>query len=691
MKDKEQNKDFQIKISILHKLMIPMVMLVFVATGASTYVGVKEESKVLTSGLIHRAKRITMHVASSAKSSFRSLNWIFVEQELQDIGRREAHEVVFAKLVKPNGEVYLADKRSYYGDKIDSALLFDKETLLENFSLQEIQEKGMLLVHPVNIGNKKWHVLLGVSLRSVRKAIEELIIRNVLWGSSILLLVTIGAFFLSKSISGPLVSLSRSAGVIAEGNLEHTVSVKSKDEVGHLSHAFTRMMEKLKGLLTELETSEERHRTLVATASKARIGIALIQREGEEGGIFKYANQYLADLAGYSREELIGMPIRDIIHSASLSKMQGWCTKKPSQDDLQKIHQSGVINKKGKEIPIEISIGTTTFEGRKALVCYLTNITEKLDAEKKLKRYSKDLEKMVKKRTAELEQAFMDLKKAQSQLIHSEKLASIGQLAAGIAHEINTPTQYAGDNVRFLRDAFNDLGTLFKKYVQLPEALKEGVAAQELVREVKSTIEEADLDYLKDEIPRAIEQTLEGMERISGIVRSMKEFSHPGVKEKTAVDINRAIENTITVSRNEWKYVAEIETDLDPSLPLVPCLPGELNQVFLNLIINAAQAIGDVAGDGSDGKGLIRISTCKDGGYVEIRFSDTGPGIPEEIQTKIFDPFFTTKEVGTGTGQGLAISRSVILEKHGGDLSFETESGKGTTFVIRLPVKEEAA
>ena len=179
------------------------------------------------------------------------------------------------------------------------------------------------------------------------------------------------------------------------------------------------------------------------------------------------------------------------------------------------------------------------------------------------------------------------------------------------------------------------------------------------------------------------------MERVAKIVRSMKEFSHPGFDEKTSVDINRALENTITVARNEWKYVADIKTDFEADLPLVACLPGALNQVFLNIIINAAHAISDNRNDAPDSKGIITASTRSNGNSVEIRISDTGQGIPENIQPRIFDPFFTSKEVGRGTGQGLAISHSVIVEKHGGSISFETETGKGTTFIIQLPIQGE--
>jgi signal transduction histidine kinase len=177
--------------------------------------------------------------------------------------------------------------------------------------------------------------------------------------------------------------------------------------------------------------------------------------------------------------------------------------------------------------------------------------------------------------------------------------------------------------------------------------------------------------------------------RVTKIVRSMKEFSHPGADEKTTVDINSALENTITVARNEWKYVADVKTDFEANLPLIACLPGELNQVFLNIIINAAHAISDASEDSSGKKGIITVSTRSNRNSVEIRISDTGRGIPEDIQPRIFDPFFTTKEVGRGTGQGLAISHTVIVEKHGGSINFETETGKGTTFIIQLRIQNE--
>ncbi|KAF0174712.1 MAG: sensor histidine kinase [Limisphaerales bacterium] len=274
----------------------------------------------------------------------------------------------------------------------------------------------------------------------------------------------------------------------------------------------------------------------------------------------------------------------------------------------------------------------------------------------------------------------------EAQLRQAQKLESIGQLAAGIAHEINTPTQYIGDNLRFLQDAFRDLGSLLDAHGRLLAAAKNGGPTPEIIAVAEQAVQTADVDYLQGEIPRAIGESLAGVERVSTIVRAMKEFSHPGAEEKTPVDLNRAIESTITVARNEWKYVAELETDFDAALPPVPCLPGEFNQVVLNLIVNAAHAIAAKIGDGSGGKGLITVRTRKDGDWADIRIRDSGMGIPEPARDKIFEPFFTTKEVGKGTGQGLAIARSVVVDKHGGTITFETETGQGTTFIVRLPL-----
>jgi signal transduction histidine kinase len=271
-------------------------------------------------------------------------------------------------------------------------------------------------------------------------------------------------------------------------------------------------------------------------------------------------------------------------------------------------------------------------------------------------------------------------------LRQAQKLESIGQLAAGIAHEINTPTQYIGDNARFIQEAADDLLAVLTAYAGLLDAAKTGAPLGDHIIAVERQMEAADLAYLQEEIPQAIEQTLEGVSRVSKIVTSMRQFSHPGTGKKTPVDLNKALDATITVARNEWKYVADVQRNFDNRLPLVNCLPGEINQVLLNLLINAAHAIGEVSDNGKKGKGKIGITTEKDNGWARISISDTGGGIPEAIHQRIFDPFFTTKAVGKGTGQGLAIAHRVITENHNGTIAFDTQAGLGTTFTVKLPL-----
>ena len=283
-----------------------------------------------------------------------------------------------------------------------------------------------------------------------------------------------------------------------------------------------------------------------------------------------------------------------------------------------------------------------------------------------------------------LKEAEKERQRMEIQLHQAQKLESVGQLAAGIAHEINTPVQFVSDNTNFLRDAFGDLDHLLSGYRALFDGLDEPFDREALAGRLRAIEDAADLDYLREEIPGAIDQSMSGLQRISKIVLAMKEFSHPGNNEKTPVDLNRAIQSSIEVSRNEWKYQARLTTDFDPNLPLVPVLPGEFNQVILNLIINASHAIQAAYGD--DSKGEIGISTRLLDEHVEVRVSDNGTGIPAEIRQRVFDPFFTTKEVGKGTGQGLAIAYSAIVDKHQGSIELESTPGVGTTFIIRLPL-----
>ncbi len=280
-------------------------------------------------------------------------------------------------------------------------------------------------------------------------------------------------------------------------------------------------------------------------------------------------------------------------------------------------------------------------------------------------------------------------KRIELELNHSRKLEAVGQLAAGIAHEINTPTQYVGDNIHFMKDSLNSILLQFVKYRECLKSILNKTHDQNHIKSLLNEIDEDDIEFLLEEIPMAIDQSHEGIERISNIVKAMKEFSHPGTKEKQYININKAIETTITVARNEWKYISDIEKDFDSSLPLVPCIVDEFNQVILNLVINAVHAISEKLSDNTTEKGKITVSTLKNAQFVEIHITDTGAGIPESVQDKIFNPFFTTKEIGKGTGQGLAICYNVIVDKHNGSINFETKENEGTTFIVKLPINEK--
>ena len=298
--------------------------------------------------------------------------------------------------------------------------------------------------------------------------------------------------------------------------------------------------------------------------------------------------------------------------------------------------------------------------------------------------HQRDLEQQVAERTrdilSEVERRTKSeeaMRAAQTQAMQAAKLASVGQLAAGIAHEINTPTQYIGDNLRFIGESL----TTVTNAIQVAETLlQQGDPA--LSASFAQQVDTEDLKFLQTELATAVKDSLEGVGQVARIVLSMKEFSHPGTHTKTTTDINRALESTLTVSRNVWKHVAEITRAYAPDLPTVLCLAGEMNQVFLNLIVNAAQAIEESQ---KPFPGHITVTTLYDDDTVRISVADTGNGVPAAIREKIFDPFFTTKIVGKGTGQGLAICYDVVVNKHNGRITLDTQEGQGATFTVHLP------
>jgi len=274
------------------------------------------------------------------------------------------------------------------------------------------------------------------------------------------------------------------------------------------------------------------------------------------------------------------------------------------------------------------------------------------------------------------------------EMAQGQKLESVGRIAAGVAHEINTSVQFISDSVRFVRHALKDVPHAIADYRALAAGVLSGRDVGDAARKAIDTDEAADVDYFIKNAPEALDRALDGIARVGSVVKSMTEFAHPDARVKSDLDLNRAIRTTLNMSRNEYKNVADVVTDFS-ELPAIHCHAGDFNQVVLNLLLNAAHAISDVV-EGAGTKGRITVRTRAIGDYVEISVSDTGAGIPESVRGRIFEPFVTTKEVGRGTGQGLALSRGIVVEKLKGSLHFETETGKGTTFYIRLPVSEAA-
>ncbi len=431
--------------------------------------------------------------------------------------------------------------------------------------------------------------------------------------------------------------------------------VEKRRLVLQVRQQMTALQQTVRSQTNELVNSEERFRLITECAADL---IGIIDATGQR--IFISPSH--AKVLGYGLEELRATNMLEHVHPEDRERLRAAIQENLSANG-QEVIDYRYQHKNGAWIYLE-SHGVPFRNGQGAVEGLL----------------------LVTRDISERKQAEQERQRLEIQLRQGQKLEAIGQLAAGIAHEINTPIQYVGDNTRFLQDAFKTMAQCAEMSRRLVEASAQGELAPDSLRDIKKQLDEADLDYLLAQIPAAIKETLEGVERVTKIVRAMKEFSHPGPREKTRIDIHKNIESTITVARNEWKYVADVKTEFDPAMPPVLCFAGEFNQVLLNLVVNAAHAIGDVVKGRNGEKGTITVRTHRAGDWAEIRVSDTGTGIPPEVRPHIFEPFFTTKEVGKGTGQGLSTVYAIIVKKHNGEVSFESEMGHGTTFIIRLPL-----
>lgn len=405
----------------------------------------------------------------------------------------------------------------------------------------------------------------------------------------------------------------------------------------------------LDGFITDISARKayELEQTKLATAIKQTDDLIIIS---DINGIIEYVNPAFNVVTGYSNEEALGRNPRLLKSGKQDSTFYKGLWNSITEG---KVWRGQMLNakKNGEEYIAEAVI--SPIRDQQGEITHFVAVQRDISNEVQLEK--------------ELRQA--------------HKLEAMGTLAGGIAHEINTPAQFVNNNLDFLTDSFVDLHQFIESCVEFME-----VSDNKNIDQLQKSYDENDVEYLVDEIPQALTQSIDGIKQIANIVSSMKQFAHPGENSKVSTDINGALKSTSTVCRNEWKYIADLEFELEQDLPHVLCYRSELNQVFLNLIVNAAHAIESTLTEQKT-KGRIVISTKTTDGFVEIHIKDNGGGIPKEIREKLYDPFFTTKDLGKGTGQGLSIAHSIITDKHGGNIIFETELGIGTTFIISLPIK----
>jgi PAS domain S-box-containing protein len=428
------------------------------------------------------------------------------------------------------------------------------------------------------------------------------------------------------------------------------MTARSREPRGALSAVVVEQSDELERTRGALRQSEERLRLLMAN-----IPGAVYRRALEPSMTLEFVSDAIDELTGYTAEQLIASREREfasLVHPEDRARIAEEVKSAVGADRHYGLAYR-IVRADGEEVWVgDRGRAVADDDGLVWLYGTISDIHERkqLDA---------------------------DRARMEVELRMAQKLEAVGQLAAGIAHEINTPIQFIGDSLQFLEESFASLDRLLAVY----RGACAKVGDRALLEHLERAEHDADLAYLRERMPAACERTLEGVERVASIVRAMKEFAHPQTEQAPA-DLNRALTTTLTVARNEYKYVAEVETHFG-DLPLVVCNLSDLNQVFLNLIVNAAHAIEDVIAPGE--LGTIRVGTARAGPAVVVTIADTGGGIPDSVRTRVFDPFFTTKDVGRGSGQGLAIARAVV-DKHGGTIAFETVPGEGTTFTIRLPI-----
>lgn len=676
---------FQIKISIFHKLMLHVAILIFAAVGITTYFTVKTESEVLREGLILAGKRMAKQIASSTQSALLSENLLYLEKFLQSPELYGSKELIYAKIVKPSGEVYLASDKVYYGEVLSNSLRFNQETLLNDFYFPTRQEKGMLLVYPVNIGKAQWFVVLGFSVNPIKESTAALVQHNVIWGLVILVSAVFFSFFLSKTISKPLISLSKAAKIVADGNLNHAVKVPSKDEVGLLSHAFNRMINSLEKAERDLKTSNERF-LKVLDSIYADIYVADMQTHE-----ILFMNKNMMQSFG---ENLVGQ-----ICWQAFGKETGPCDHCTNKDLLdEKGNPAGLKIWEGKnpitgKWYINYDRAIKWVDGRYVHIQISTDVTKRKQAEEELQRAHDELELRVEERTAELAATNRMLrneigvrKKTEAELKQAKDAAETANLTkseflANMSHELRTPLNHI-------------------------------IGFTELVLNTKfGSLNETQEEYLND----VLHSSKHLLELINDILDISRVEAGKLKLETSEVNLKACLQNSlIMVTEKATKHGIQLITNFDGCSGTIMADERKLKQILYNLLSNAVKFTpnggsvclnakkvnckirpgcrrGDAAGmkiiEALDDDAQVLKKNIHNG--IEISITDSGIGIKSEDLERIFNRFEqidgTSSRNYEGSGLGLALTKELV-EMHGGRIWAQSEGeGKGSTFRILLP------
>ena len=669
----EAGRGFQIQLSIFHKLMISFVLLVLTATGLTTYFSVKSEAKLLREGLIYKGKEMVRHLASSTESALWSLNWVFVEDLLQRPDLYGSREVIYAKVVKPSGEIYLASHKSHYGKRFSAALRRPTELILEDYTFRDAGAQGILLIHPVRIGKELWHVVLGLSLEQVEEASRDLVQRNMLLGAMILIGAIIGSFFLSKSITGPLIELAQATKGVADGNLKSTVKIASKDEVGLLSHSFNRMLSSLEQVEQDLKASNERFLTVLDSLP---VDIYVADMETYE---ILFMNKSMRDKFG---QNLVGRVC--------------WKAFRGADDPCPHCTNSQLVNDDGLPLRMVVWEGRNPMTGKwyinydRAIywvdgslvrLQIATDVTERKNAEQMLQKAHDELEERVAARTAELAAINDQLQQAKNEADAANRAKS--DFLANMSHELRTPLNHIiGFSELVLDPSFGELNEVQKEY--LNDVLTGSQHLLSLINDIldlaKVESGKYDLDISEVNLRACLENSL--------VIVKEKALRHNIRLEISIVDCR----DTFTADERKVKQV--LYNLLSNALKFTPD-GGRVTVSARNVKceVRPGRRQGDMplipiietmaADDHSHNNGTRP--------FVEISVTDTGIGIKAADMKRIFNRFEqidgSRSRNYEGTGLGLALTKELV-EIHSGRIWAESQgSGKGTAFRFILPVR----